>query len=89
MSPHAPGPDEVVVVDARGLRCPLPVIRVARAARDLPGGAVVELWATDPAARADVPAWCRLRGHELLGTTEVPNGTEGAHTAYRVRLAGA
>ena len=89
MSSGAPGAGEVVVVDARFLRCPLPVIRVARAARDLPGGAVVELWATDPAARADVPAWCRLRGHELLGTTEVAEGTDGAHTAYRVRLAGA
>ena len=76
------------IVDARGLRCPLPVIRLARAAKDLPAGALVELWATDPAARADVPAWCRMRGHELVGTTEVEAGTDGAHTAYRVRLAG-
>ena len=76
------------VVDARGLRCPLPVIRLARAAKDLPAGAVVELWATDPAARADVPAWCRMRGHALVATTELDGGTEGAHTAYRVRLGG-
>lgn len=74
------------VVDARGLRCPLPVIRLARAAKDLPAGALVDLWATDPAARADVPAWCRLRGHELVATTELDEGAGGAHTAYRVRL---
>ncbi|HET8982403.1 MAG TPA: sulfurtransferase TusA family protein [Pedococcus sp.] len=74
-----------VVVDARGLRCPLPVIRLAQAARDAPAGSVLELWATDPAARADVPAWCRLRHHEFLGTTEVGDG-DGAHAAYRVRL---
>ena len=81
MSAPAPeGAQEVTVVDARGLRCPLPVIRLAQAARDVPAGSVLELWATDPAARADVPAWCRMRGHELLETTE------GGHTAYRVRL---
>jgi TusA-related sulfurtransferase len=68
----------------------LPVIRLAQAARDLPVGSVLELWATDPAARADVPAWCRMRGHELLTTTEVDaavgDATEAGHTAYRVRL---
>lgn len=91
MSAHAPdGAQEVTVVDARGLRCPLPVIRLASAARDLPAGSVLELWATDPAARADVPAWCRMRGHELLATTEdevsTGHGTQAGHTAYRVCL---
>jgi tRNA 2-thiouridine synthesizing protein A len=70
-----------LVVDARGLRCPLPVIRLAQTARDSAPGAVIEVWATDPAARADIPAWCRMRGQEFLG--EVP--TEGTHAAYRVR----
>jgi cysteine desulfurase len=72
------------VVDARGLRCPLPVIRLAQVALDAPAGTVVEVWATDPAARADVPAWCRMRGHDYLGEVE----TDGAHAAYRVRLVG-
>jgi len=81
-SGDATGPADLVL-DARGLRCPLPVIRLARAARDATPGTVVEVWATDPAARADIPAWCRMRGHEHLG--EVP--AEGGHTAYRVRLA--
>jgi TusA-related sulfurtransferase len=70
------------LVDARGLRCPLPVIRLAEAARDAAPGTVVEVWATDPAARADIPAWCRMRRHEYLG--EAPTG--GGHEAYRVRL---
>nr|WP_091789198.1 sulfurtransferase TusA family protein [Pedococcus dokdonensis] len=69
-----------MLVDARGLRCPLPVIRLAQAAVDAPVGTVVEVWATDPAARADIPAWCRMRGQDYLG--EVPGG--GEHTAYRV-----
>ncbi|MCK9793319.1 sulfurtransferase TusA family protein [Isoptericola sp. 4D.3] len=54
-----------VVVDARGLRCPLPVIRLAAAARDLAPGALVTVLSTDPAARHDVPAWARMRGHTM------------------------
>ena len=61
--------DEPHLVDARGLACPLPVIRAAEAARDLPGGSTLTILATDPASRYDVPAWTRLRGHELLAIT--------------------
>ncbi|MGL5851788.1 MAG: sulfurtransferase TusA family protein [Phycicoccus sp.] len=53
------------VVDARGTRCPVPVIRVARAVRGLPPGTTVVLLADDVAARSDVPAWSRLRGHAV------------------------
>lgn len=63
-----------VVVDARGLICPQPVIDAARAARGLPAGTVVEVWATDPAAALDLPAWCRLRGHELVSVRRAPDG---------------
>ncbi|WP_377642026.1 sulfurtransferase TusA family protein [Oryzobacter terrae] len=57
--------DAAPVVDARGTRCPVPVIRVARAVRDLPPGSEVVLLADDVAARSDVPAWGRLRGHDV------------------------
>jgi TusA-related sulfurtransferase len=69
------------VVDARGLRCPLPVIRLAAQAASAHAGDVLEVRATDPAALADIPAWCRLRGHEYLGAQD-----RGDHTAYAVRL---
>ena len=56
------------MVDARGLRCPIPVIRLAEAARSAaPGTEVTVLW-TDPAARYDIPAWTRMRGHRLVAT---------------------
>lgn len=71
---------EVVEVDARGLRCPVPVIRLAAAIRDRPEGSLVRLLATDPAARSDVAAFCRMRGHELVEITDEPE-----HTAYLVR----
>jgi tRNA 2-thiouridine synthesizing protein A len=71
---------DVVEVDARGLRCPIPVIRLGAAIKDLPTGSVVRLLATDPAARSDVAAFCRLRGHEVVETVDEPT-----HTAYLVR----
>jgi len=60
----------VTVVDARGLRCPAPVIRLARAARDAPSGTRVTVLATDPAAVHDVPAWARMRGHTMVASTQ-------------------
>ncbi|EWT00566.1 preprotein translocase subunit TatB [Intrasporangium oryzae NRRL B-24470] len=71
----------VAVVDARGLRCPLPVIRLAQLVRDDPAAGRVTVLATDPAAAHDIPAWCRLRGHRYLGARD-----EGAHTAYDVEV---
>ena len=71
---------EVVEVDARGLRCPVPVIRLAAAIRDRPEGSLVRLLASDPAARSDVAAFCRMRGHELVEMTNEPE-----YTAYLVR----
>jgi tRNA 2-thiouridine synthesizing protein A len=58
------------LVDARGLRCPLPVIRLAAVAKGLPAGTELTVLSTDPAARHDVPAWCRMRGHEHVATHE-------------------
>jgi TusA-related sulfurtransferase len=72
--PQTSGPPDGVVVDARGLRCPLPVIRLARAARDAVPGAVLTVVSTDPAARHDVPAWARLRGHTVVGSRREPDG---------------
>ncbi len=69
------------VVDARGERCPLPVIRLARLVHDAPDVGVVVLLATDPAAAHDVPAWCRMRGHRYIGARP-----QGDHTAYVVKV---
>ncbi|HMF09543.1 MAG TPA: sulfurtransferase TusA family protein [Thermoanaerobaculia bacterium] len=57
-------------VDARGLLCPLPVLRLARALRAAPAGALARLLATDPAAAQDVATFCRERSCRLLETGE-------------------
>jgi tRNA 2-thiouridine synthesizing protein A len=79
-----PDPQPSALVDARGLRCPLPVIRLAQAAADLSPGCVVVLLATDVATRHDVPAWARMRGHEWLGVEQDADGD----LRLTVRLAG-
>ena len=79
-----------IEVDARGLRCPLPVIRLAEVARDAPAGTTITVLATDPAARHDIPAWCRMRDHELRAMTEISDSaTQVAHTSGEVATAAA
>lgn len=62
--------EEAAVIDARGLLCPLPVLRANRALRSVPAGGLLVVRATDPAARTDFPAFCRQTGHELLSLEE-------------------
>jgi tRNA 2-thiouridine synthesizing protein A len=57
-------------IDARGLACPLPVLRLRKVLSAQPSGAVVELLATDRASLRDVPAFCQGVGHELVATHE-------------------
>jgi TusA-related sulfurtransferase len=70
-----------VELDCRGQVCPLPVIALARAVEQVAVGDVVALLATDAAASADVPAWCRMTGQELAGVDVAEDGTP----RYRVR----
>jgi len=57
------------LVDARGLSCPMPIVRTAQAIRPLPVGSVIEVLATDPGSQKDFVAWCRSTGHELVEQT--------------------
>ncbi len=71
-------------VDARGARCPMPVIMIARAAASLPGGSLVTVLATDPAARHDVPAWARMRGHVVVDSRPVPSRPDEIRITVRL-----
>ncbi|MEH1129935.1 sulfurtransferase TusA family protein [Micromonospora sp. CPCC 206061] len=70
----------MTVLDCLGQRCPLPVIALARRLPGVPVGEVVRVLADDPAAANDIPAWCRMRGQEYVGTVTI----DGA-PAYDVR----
>lgn len=56
------------VLDCRGRRCPLPIIELARTLPTLAIGTVLRVLADDPAAAVDVPAWCRMRGQDYVGS---------------------
>lgn len=74
---------DVTVVDARDLVCPLPVLRARRALHGVPPGSVVEIWATDPAADADLRAFCGAAGHRFVLAEPGPE-----HTVYRLQRGG-
>lgn len=58
----------MITLDCTGMRCPLPVILLARRIEEVPIGDMVRVLADDPAAGNDIPAWCRMRAHEYLGS---------------------
>ena len=55
-----------LLLDTRGLNCPLPILKTKKSMRDIPLGGTIEVLATDPAADADFRAFCRSTGHPLL-----------------------
>ena len=61
-------------LDARRLLCPLPVIRAQEKIKTLQDGDILSVLCTDPGALHDIPAWCRVHGHQLLETTERDDG---------------
>jgi tRNA 2-thiouridine synthesizing protein A len=58
----------VIVLDCLGQRCPLPVIALAKRMPAVPAGTVVRVLADDPAAANDIPAWCRMKAQEFVGS---------------------
>ena len=82
-SPHGPyaaGMDYDLEIDARGLLCPLPVLKARKALLGLPPGAVLRIWTTDPVAWIDLPHFCAEAGHELLSAKDA-----GADQEFTIR----
>jgi tRNA 2-thiouridine synthesizing protein A len=69
-----------VQVDARGLSCPMPIVKTAVAVKTISPGALVEVLATDPGSQRDFVAWTRQTGHEL-----VEQSTEGTVHRFVIR----
>lgn len=61
-------------LDCRGKRCPLPIIELAKHLEDVAVGEVLAVASDDVAARADIPAWCRMRGQEYAGEDAAEDG---------------
>lgn len=58
------------VLDAKGLACPMPIVRTKKAIADLEPGQVMEVQATDKGSTADLKAWASATGHQYIGTVE-------------------
>ncbi len=61
-------------LDCRDRPCPQPIIELAKAIADVEVGDQLAVVARDPAARYDVPAWCRMRGQEYVGEELTDDG---------------
>lgn len=72
-----------LVLDLKGLVCPVPVVKVANAIKTIDVGEIIEASATDPGILADIPAWCQATGHELLDI-----GRNGKAFIFRVKRVG-
>lgn len=70
----------VVQVDAKGLACPLPVVRARLAIDKLTAGDEIEVLATDPGSVADFANWTKMSGHDLIESRE-----DGGVFTYRIR----
>jgi tRNA 2-thiouridine synthesizing protein A len=57
-------------LDARGLLCPMPVIRTQDRIAVLQVGDVLEVHCSDPGAANDIPAWCRINGHKVIDVNQ-------------------
>lgn len=62
---------EIKQLDARRLLCPLPVIRTQDAIAAMQAGDLIAVTSTDPGAKADIPIWCRINGHQVLEIKEI------------------
>jgi tRNA 2-thiouridine synthesizing protein A len=71
------------VLDAKGLNCPLPILKAKKALKSLDSGKTLEVLSTDPGSVADFAAFCRTTGNELVEQSE----EDGVWT-YLIRKAG-
>ena len=58
-------------LDCRGMNCPMPIVRVSRAVKDIAVGDTLTVTADDPSFQADIQAWIRMSGHLLLSLIHI------------------
>ena len=65
--------DSDVTLDAKGLNCPLPILKAKKTLKGMEAGKVLEIFSTDPGSVADFDAFCRTTGNELLESSQADN----------------
>ena len=69
MSTSSSGPHDAIL-DARGLMCPMPVLKAKKALRDVKDGGILQVLATDPGSVADMRAFCEMTGNRLISSEQ-------------------
>ncbi|RXT07923.1 sulfurtransferase TusA family protein [Ammoniphilus sp. CFH 90114] len=59
-----------MILDAKGLACPMPIVKTKKAMNELESGQILEIHATDKGAKNDLSAWAKSSGHQLLEDRE-------------------
>jgi len=55
-----------ISLDLKGMVCPIPIVKVSQAIKQIQVGETIEAFATDPGVLGDIPAWCKTSGNELV-----------------------
>ena len=69
------------ILDARGLSCPMPLLKTKKVLKGLQSGKILEVLGTDPGSKNDIPGFCEKGGNELLGMADDPEG----YTRYFIK----
>ena len=69
------------VLDARGLTCPMPLLKTKKALKEVPVGEVLEIWGTDPGSKNDIPHFGNKKGNVFLGFVD----DDAGYTRYFIR----
>ena len=63
---QTPGTEQAAQLDARGLKCPMPIVKTAQAVKSMVSGQLLEVLATDAGSTKDFAAWSKATGNELV-----------------------
>ncbi len=67
---------EDFLLDARGMKCPMPSVKTALALEQLGGGGIVKVMIDDPVSKNDLPAWVKSNGHQVLRVEDMQDHVE-------------
>lgn len=65
---------DIIQIDAKGLKCPMPVIKLQQAIRQAESGQQLEIACTDPGAEKDIQSWCKVNKHQVLDVSDTDFG---------------
>lgn len=68
-------------LDARGLSCPMPMLKTKKTLKTMAAGQVLEVWSTDPGSKNDIPDFCKKQGDELIDIIDEADG----YTRYIIK----